>query len=130
MSYRDASTSPTANFACSLHSGGSAAAPTNDMTSTTPGDPSHPRPQLQRERWISLDGPWRFAFDPDRRWHRPADIDEWPLTIRVPFAPESKLSGIGDTGFHPVCWYEREFDLPDLPPKGRLLLHIGAVDYQ
>ncbi|HET7203349.1 MAG TPA: glycoside hydrolase family 2 TIM barrel-domain containing protein [Steroidobacteraceae bacterium] len=100
------------------------------MISTTPGDPLHPRPQLQRERWISLDGPWRFAFDPERRWHRPSDVDEWPLTIRVPFAPESKLSGIGDTGFHPVCWYEREFDLPELPPKGRLLLHFGAVDYQ
>ena len=100
------------------------------MSPTIPGDPLHPRPQLQRERWISLDGPWRFAFDPERRWHRPADIDHWPLTIRVPFAPESRMSGIGDTGFHPVCWYEREFDLPRLPPNGRLLLHFGAVDYQ
>ena len=100
------------------------------MTATTPGATLHPRPQLQRERWISLDGPWRFAFDPDRRWHRPADIPDWPLTIRVPFCPESRMSGIGDTGFHPVCWYEREFDLPELPPNGRLLLHFGAVDYQ
>jgi beta-galactosidase/beta-glucuronidase len=100
------------------------------MNPTTPGDPQHPRPQLQRERWISLDGTWRFAFDPERRWHRPADIEAWPLSIRVPFAPESALSGIGDTGFHPVVWYEREFDVPELPPGGRLLLHFGAVDYQ
>jgi beta-galactosidase/beta-glucuronidase len=100
------------------------------MTATTSGPMLHPRPQLQRECWISLDGPWRFAFDPERRWHRPADVDEWPLKIRVPFCPESNSSGIGDTGFHPVCWYEREFDLPELPPNGRLLLHFGAVDYQ
>ena len=100
------------------------------MTATTSSPTLHPRPQLQRERWISLDGPWRFAFDPERRWHRPADVDEWPLKIRVPFCPESNSSGIGDTGFHPVCWYEREFDLPELPPQGRLLLHFGAVDYQ
>lgn len=100
------------------------------MTPTTPGATLHPRPQLQRERWISLDGPWRFAFDPEQRWRRPADIEDWPLTIRVPFCPESRMSGIGDNGFHPVCWYEREFDLPALPPNGRLLLHFGAVDYQ
>ena len=99
------------------------------MTATTPGATLHPRPQLQRERWISLDGPWRFAFDSDCCWHRPADIQDWPLTIRVPFCPESRMSGIGDTGFHPVCWYERDFDLPELPPNGRLLLHFGAVDY-
>jgi beta-galactosidase/beta-glucuronidase len=100
------------------------------MTPTTNAATLHPRPQLQRESWISLDGPWRFAFDPECRWHHPLDVEQWPLTIRVPFAPESRMSGIGDTGFHPVCWYERDFVLPELGPAGRLLLHFGAVDYQ
>jgi beta-galactosidase/beta-glucuronidase len=97
----------------------------------TPADILHPRPQLQRASWTSLDGPWRFAFDPDRRWNEPNDIEAWPLTIRVPFAPESKLSGIGDTGFHPACWYERDFEI-ELDPaieKPRVLLHFGAIDY-
>jgi beta-galactosidase/beta-glucuronidase len=100
------------------------------MSSTIQGAPLHPRPQLQREHWVSLDGTWRFAFDPDRRWNRPADVTEWPLNIEVPFCPESKLSGIGDTGFHPVCWYEREFEAPEMGPDKRLLLHFGAIDYQ
>ena len=100
----------------------------NKTTSAAPV--LHPRPQLQRERWTSLDGEWRFAFDPDSHWHSPADVEGWPLRINVPFAPESRLSGIGDTGFHPACWYEREFDLPDKVDAGtRTLLHFGAVDY-
>jgi beta-galactosidase/beta-glucuronidase len=93
---------------------------------------SHPRPQLQRTKWLSLDGKWRFAFDPERRWNQPTDITAWPMTIEVPFAPESQLSGIGDTGFHPVCWYERDFEVDGLgttSASSRVLLHFGAVDY-
>ncbi|WP_266888351.1 hypothetical protein [Trichormus azollae] len=37
-------------------------------------------------------------------------------------------TGIGNTGFHPNCWYEGEFDTP--AGEGRLLLHFGAVDYR
>ena len=36
--------------------------------------------------------------------------------------------GIGDTGFHTVCWYEREFEIG--PGNGRTILHFGAVDYR
>ncbi|MBW4577132.1 MAG: glycoside hydrolase family 2 [Aphanothece sp. CMT-3BRIN-NPC111] len=89
---------------------------------------AYPRPQLQRSNWKSLNGLWKFAFDDEGRCVRPGDIDEWTTTIEVPFAPESSRSGIGDTGFHPNCWYEREFDLP--PGKGGVLLHFGAVDYR
>jgi len=35
--------------------------------------------------------------------------DVCTLRILVPFPPESSASGIGDRGFHAVCWYEREF---------------------
>jgi beta-galactosidase/beta-glucuronidase len=87
----------------------------------------YPRPQLQRERWTSLDGEWRFLFDPQRRFRQPSEIQEWPSRIRVPYPPESQASGIGDRGFHPCCWYEREFQVR--PEGGRILLHFGAVDY-
>jgi beta-galactosidase/beta-glucuronidase len=88
---------------------------------------SYPRPQLERASWTSLDGSWRFLFDPDGRYRQPSDVKSWPLSIQVPFPPESKASGIGDTGFHPVCWYERNFQTA--PDKRRTILHFGAVDY-
>ncbi len=94
-----------------------------------PKEPGHayPRPQLQRPQWISLNGPWKFLFDNERRFYNPSDIDRWPLTIQVPYPPESKASGIGDRGYHFACWYERQFKVE----RGdkRVLLHFGAVDY-
>lgn len=88
----------------------------------------YPRPQLQRSNWTSLDGPWRFCFDNDLRYGLPTDVREWPLQIEVPFAPECSRSGIGDTGFHRACWYERDFFLKPAA-EGRTLVHFGAVDY-
>ena len=90
-------------------------------------DFAYPRPQLQRSDWISLNGPWRFRYDDERALSHPREIQDWPLTINVPFAPESEASGIGDRGFHASCWYERDFELS--PHAGRTLLRFGAVDY-
>jgi hypothetical protein len=94
-------------------------------------DLSYPRPQLRRDHWISLDGPWRFAFDNEMSCRVPADVTDWPLTIEVPFAPECERSGIGDQGFHRAVWYERDFEIePKLLANGRrIILHFGAVDY-
>ena len=94
-------------------------------------DNAYPRPQLRRSAWLSLNGPWRFRFDNSLEFRTPREIPDWPLTIQVPFAPESKRSGIGDTNFHRACWYEREFDLPGRHGQdARVLLHLGAVDWQ
>lgn len=90
-------------------------------------DMAYPRPQLQRQQWISLNGSWKFIFDDQGCFVSPSDISSWTHTIEVPFAPESIRSSIGDTGFHSNFWYEREFDVPKL--DGRVLLHFGAVDY-
>jgi len=87
----------------------------------------YPRPQLVRDDWTSLNGKWRFCFDDEMRYKLPGDVAEWTHEIEVPFAPETALSGIGDTGFHRVCWYEREFTVT--PTEGRTILHFGAVDY-
>ena len=89
---------------------------------------AYPRPQLQRAHWLSLDGPWRFRFDRERRLRHPGEVDHWPLTIEVPFPPESQASGIGDRGFHPAVWYQREFEIE--AAGARVILHFGAVDYQ
>ncbi|MDD5577777.1 MAG: glycoside hydrolase family 2 TIM barrel-domain containing protein [Methylobacter sp.] len=88
---------------------------------------AYPRPQLVRSHWVSLNGPWKFQFDPERRFRHPANIKSWPMQINVPFPPESETSGIGERGFHQVCWYEREFTIE---AEGKhILLHFGAVDY-
>ena len=92
-------------------------------------DLDYPRPQLVRSNWLSLNGPWRFLFDRDRRFKDPADIRCWPLSIAVPFPPECQASGIADPGFHSVCWYQRDFQLEPPTDGGRVLLHFGAVDY-
>ncbi|HZA30237.1 MAG TPA: glycoside hydrolase family 2 TIM barrel-domain containing protein [Propionibacteriaceae bacterium] len=92
---------------------------------------AHPRPQLRRP-WIDLSGTWGFAYDDDdvggqERWVK--STEAFDRSIEVPFPPESKLSGIGDGGFHPVIWYRRTFAFQPAPGN-RLLLHFGAVDYR
>jgi hypothetical protein len=88
----------------------------------------YPRPQLERESWISLNGPWEFALDPDAKWRIPREV-RWDRTILVPFSPETEASGIGDTSFYRRTWYRRTFDPPALHHGERLLLHFGAVDW-
>lgn len=90
---------------------------------------AHPRPQLRREGWVSLDGQWQFALDPEARWTSPGHV-AWSATIRVPFAPETPASSIGDRSFYRACWYRRSFAAPALQAGERLLLHFGAVDYE
>ncbi|HEY0748098.1 MAG TPA: glycoside hydrolase family 2 TIM barrel-domain containing protein [Steroidobacteraceae bacterium] len=94
-------------------------------------DESYPRPQLRRDNWVSLNGTWNFTFDAKMEFRSPADVPKWTHKIQVPFAPECALSGIGDTGFHPVCWYERTFELKKSSWSSgrRIILHFGAVDY-
>ncbi len=95
-------------------------------------DEAYPRPQLRRRTWHSLNGPWRFCFVERCSDTPPRPPQHWPLEIEVPFAPESARSGIGDEGFHPACWYERDFEIAQSVARDgeRVLLHFGAVDYQ
>lgn len=98
-----------------------------------PASGLHPRPQLRRERWLDLCGPWRFAFDDENRGvsERWFDRSEpFDREIIVPYPPESRLSGVSETGFHPVVWYRRELTLDESVKGERLLLHFGAVDYK
>jgi len=89
----------------------------------------YPRKSFYRDNnWQSLNGPWAFCFDDEELFTHPAQILEWPHEIQVPFCPESPASGLGDTGFHNRCWYQRKFHV--LRSDKRILLHFGAVDYQ
>ena len=77
----------------------------------------YPRPMLRREKWLCLNGEWDFRAEgmPKRK-------------IRVPFCPESLLSGIQtppEPGTRMV--YERDFAVPEDWAGSRILLHFGAV---
>ena len=92
-----------------------------------------PNPQFTREGRTDLTGTWEFAFDDadeglPARWFAPGhDLGE---RITVPYPPESRLSGIHDTGYHRVFWYRRAFTDPRTNPDDHLLLRFGAVDYR
>jgi beta-galactosidase/beta-glucuronidase len=93
--------------------------------------PEYPRPQMVRERWLNLNGPWQFDYDPgcsgvERGLPR---AERLPREIVVPFCPESVLSGLGDLDFHPGVWYRRDVQIPADWGAGRVLLHFGAVDH-
>jgi beta-galactosidase/beta-glucuronidase len=93
-------------------------------------DAEHPRPLLRRSQWASLDGVWQFRFGDgavgERAGRRAGDA--YPLEVRVPFAPESPASGLGDGGHHPVVGYRRVIDVPEDWRDRRVFLHFGAVD--
>ena len=89
----------------------------------------YPRPQLRRDPWYSLNGPWEFAIDADGRWQAAGEV-EWGTFITVPFAPEAAASGVGRTGFFRACWYRRRCELPARGAGERWVLHFGAVDWK
>ena len=89
----------------------------------------HPRPQFQRDRWQSLDGPWDFAIDRDLAWSNPPEV-VWNAEITVPFAPETPASGIHERSAFSACWYRRAFDDVRATNEEHLILHFGAVDFE
>lgn len=92
----------------------------------------HPNPQWKRETWRSLNGNWEFDFDFGRsaRDRKLYEADKLDKEIRVPFCPESSLSGIGYTDFMNSVCYRKSFEISEEELGGRVLLHFGAVDYK
>ena len=96
--------------------------------------PEHPRPDLCRENWMTLNGEWQFEID------KAADGEARGLTygknlnskIIVPFCPESKLSGLAipTTQHMKNVWYRRSFAVPAAMKDKRIRLHFGGVDYR
>ena len=96
--------------------------------------PEHPRPDFVRETFYNLNGVWQFAFDDADEgvaagWMNPGT--KLPLQITVPFAYQTKASGLGPTDeIHPVIWYRRTFTVPAEMQGKRVLLRFGAVDFE
>ncbi len=85
---------------------------------------SYPRPLLKRKEWQNLNGYWDYATAPVA--HTTAPI--WQGKIRVPYAMESKLSGVQKAlQGGEALWYRREFEVK---AAERTLLNFEAVDYK
>lgn len=91
----------------------------------------YPRPQFRREKWQGLNGEWEFAFDDEKIGEKCGYATGRVALNRkivVPFAYQSKASGIGDESAHEVVWYRRSFTLDTL--TGNILLCFNGCDYQ
>ena len=92
--------------------------------------PEYPNPQAVRAEWMNLNGEWEFAETDSATDEGYLGEKPYPDKIIVPFCRESKLSGLGRTGFVKNVWYRRTFELPKIWKSPRTLLHIGACDYE
>lgn len=98
------------------------------MTTAVPR-PEHPRPQFVRPTWLNLNGEWQFELDQgDSGLERGVAERELQSRITVPFAPESELSGIGNTDFLEAVWYRKTLQIPAEWTGNQVLLHFQAVD--
>ena len=93
--------------------------------------PEHPRPQMQRENWMNLNGQWDYAITGKNAGETVPE--EWDGKILVPFSPEAPLSGVerfvDETH---TLWYRRALPLPEgwNAETHRYLLHFDAVDQE
>ena len=98
--------------------------------------PEHPRPRMQRDNYVMLNGVWDYAIVPVdggvdvETLARQAIPSRWDGQIVVPFSPEAPLSGVGRT-VQPseLLWYKRKIELSKLADDQRLILHFDAVDW-
>jgi len=89
--------------------------------------PEYPRPQMQREEWLNLNGLWEYAVRP-REEGAPERYDGH---ILVPFPVESALSGVKErVGGENRLWYRRSFRTPKAWTGKKILLHFEAVDWE
>jgi len=101
------------------------------MESTLPF-PEYPRPQLQRNDWMCLNGKWDYmggqqvatALYPSK----PISFNSKAEQILVPYCPESFLSGI-KRNQEINMWYRRRFEIPSSWNGKQVILHFEAVDH-
>lgn len=84
----------------------------------------YPRPQFSRESFFCLNGEWEFGVGTD------VTNPIYNKHILVPYAPESRASGLGiSIKKGEFLFYRTTFSLPEgFCRDGEVLLHFGAVD--
>ena len=91
----------------------------------------YPRPRFVRDNYVCLDGEWDFAFDDANELEKQKIFVSPCLNnkIFVPFAYQTKASGIADETRHDYLWYAKKFNY-SLAKGKRLLIHFDGVDYK
>ena len=92
--------------------------------------PEYPRPQMERDDWVNLNGWWDFAVRSDKT-RVTSQTFSADGRILVPYAIESSLSGVGRAllpGEQII--YRRSFNIPSEWKDSRILLNFEAVDYE
>ena len=92
----------------------------------------YPRPQFERAEWMNLNGEWSFTLDLANTGHERdfSNSKGFDGKIIVPFAPESKLSGVAHTEFINAVWYQRTLQIPQEWIGKDIKLNFGAVFYE
>lgn len=84
----------------------------------------YPRPQLQRESYICLNGLWDYAITKENVL--PESFDG---QILVPYSPEVEKSGVNKVVMpDDFLFYRLKYRIPSDFIKDKIILHFGAVD--
>ena len=88
----------------------------------------YPRPHMVRSGWTCLNGDWDYAITSVT--NTPGRPGKWDGKIRVPYAIETPLSGVGKfLEADQFLWYTRTITVHSR--KGfRTLLHFDGVDFR
>jgi beta-galactosidase/beta-glucuronidase len=101
------------------------------MLASTPRA-EYPRPQFERKEWMNLNGKWQFQIDSEFVGKQKKLFESKTRLnseIIVPFAPESKLSGVGNTNHMDAVWYKRNVEIPQSWEGKKIMLNFGGVDF-
>ncbi|MEA1875340.1 MAG: glycoside hydrolase family 2 TIM barrel-domain containing protein [Bacteroidota bacterium] len=97
----------------------------SDVNTENPWD-LYPRPYLERDNWVNLNGLWEYAIT-NADSERPIEMDG---RILVPYPIESALSGVMQrVSKDDLIWYKRELNTSKLKKSEHLILHFEAVDW-
>lgn len=91
----------------------------------------YPRPQFERKEWMNLNGKWTYSFDFGMTGHERGFMNSKGFrdSIMVPFAPETKLSGVKHLDFINGMWYHRTIEIPTVWSGKQIKLNFGGVYY-
>ncbi|MFS2190458.1 glycoside hydrolase family 2 protein [Mucilaginibacter sp. Mucisp84] len=92
----------------------------------------YPRPQLQRNDWLCLNGKWDYQGGKNApntlNPQTPVSFNDKPDKILVPYCPESVISGV-QRKQEINMWYRRSFEVPEKWQNKHVIIHFGAVDH-